>query len=588
MISIKKYFFIAFVIFTYLFPKYSTAQSQGIDPEQMKSAFIYNFTKYIYWPHEDQMETFKICVLNCDKLTKYLNKVAELKQFRNRMPIEIIKCRTVNDIKPCQMLVVDGAGKDDLWAAYSKIRGKNTLMIAENLADYKKSMISLAEINGKVKYIVNKTKMNEANLVTNELFYTLAITKEGEWSSIFEKFEAASKNKDVSLDKSDVAQMMSIYRNLQNDNKAKSEALAQMEDSIRRKIEAYNKQIEEYNKLTENIAFQKNILKDQEMQMQRQRAEIFHRESLIGKQKNVITIITILGVVALLLFLFALRSNYLRRKTNKLLVKQKDELAHQKHLVDEKQKEIVDSINYAKRIQTALLANDRLLSQNLPEYFVMYKPKDIVAGDFYWAAPVHDGFIYITADCTGHGVPGAFMSLLNISKLNEAVNQKRITRPDRVLNEVKTKIIQALNPEGNVEESKDGMDAIICNLDVKNMKLRYAAANNSFCIVRNSDILVCKADKMPVGKFHDDRAQFTYNEIDLQSGDMIYTYTDGFEDQFGGEKGKKFKHKQLQELMLQVAKLPIPEQKQAFEQAFENWKGDLEQVDDVLLIGVRV
>jgi serine phosphatase RsbU (regulator of sigma subunit) len=185
-------------------------------------------------------------------------------------------------------------------------------------------------------------------------------------------------------------------------------------------------------------------------------------------------------------------------------------------------------------------------------------------------------------------VPGAFMSLLNISKLNAAINQKRIKRPDLVLNDVKKNLIRALNPEGSSEESKDGMDATLLRLDQKNLKLQFAAANNSFCIVRNQEVIICKADKMPIGKSHDDNALFSFNEVAVQKGDMIYTYTDGYGDQFGGPEGKKFKHRKLREIFQQVADLPAKEQFLILEKRFEDWKGKSEQVDDVLVIGVRV
>lgn len=594
---LKKTYFVIAMLLHLLTPvvqaQKTNAQAQKTNPPKVdvtmvKAAFIFGFTKYVYWNNEDRMQTFKICVLNSDDIAQRLNQVAQIRQFRKDIPIEVITCRSVNDIKPCQILVVNGASKDNLWSAYAKIRNKNTLMIAENLVDYKKSMVSFVEMNGKLKYIANKVKVDEANLVTDPLFYTLAITKEEEWTSVFDKLKGGGN-----LDESDRKEIEKLWKNLQHDNASKKAFIEQMEDSIRIKTEEFNRKIteynEEYNKVAQNIEQQKRVLAKQDSLVKVQESEIYSRGALISQQRNVIMIIIGLGIIVLLVLLFAVRSNYLRKKANKLLEKQKDEIAEQKHLVDEKQKEIVDSINYAKRIQTALIANDRLLNTHLPEHFVMYKPKDIVAGDFYWATPVKDGFLYITADCTGHGVPGAFMSLLNISKLSETINQRGITRPDAVLNDVRRKIIQALNPEGVLEESKDGMDAILCNLDTKGLKLHYAAANNSFCIVRNNDILVCKADKMPVGKYHDDNAAlFTCHEIDLQRGDMIYTYTDGFEDQFGGERGKKFKQQQLKELMLRVAKQSMFEQKLAFEQAFQNWKGDLEQVDDVLLIGVRV
>ena len=285
----------------------------------------------------------------------------------------------------------------------------------------------------------------------------------------------------------------------------------------------------------------------------------------------------LLFIITILFFTFFRRENVLFQKA---ILKQKD-------IIEEKQKEILDSIAYAKRIQFSLLASDNLLTSNLPDYFVLFKPKDVVSGDFYWASPTDEGFIYITADCTGHGVPGAFMSLLNITKLSQTINENKITRPDVILNNIRTEIIKALNAEGS-EESKDGMDAVLCKLDLKNMKLQYAAANNPFYIIRDNQLLICKADKMPVGKGHDDSISFTFNEITLQKGDLIYTFTDGYADQFGGPKGKKFKYKQLEDILMSICNLPMSEQSSILNLKFEEWKGNLDQVDDVLIIGTKI
>jgi serine phosphatase RsbU (regulator of sigma subunit)/Tfp pilus assembly protein PilF len=266
----------------------------------------------------------------------------------------------------------------------------------------------------------------------------------------------------------------------------------------------------------------------------------------------------------------------------------KELLAIQKQIVDEKQKEIIDSINYARRIQFALLASDNILNTYLPQHFVLFKPKAVVSGDFYWATATPEGFIYITADCTGHGVPGAFMSLLNISKLSQIINENKVYRPDQVLNNTRSEIIKALNPEGSDAEGKDGMDAVICLLNLKAMRLEFAAANNSFYIIRDNKILTCKADKMPVGKGHDDSVSFTYNEIALKKDDIIYTFTDGFADQFGGAAGKKFKYKRLEEFLLSIYHEPLSAQKEKLNTIFESWKGSLEQVDDVCIIGVKI
>ncbi len=302
-------------------------------------------------------------------------------------------------------------------------------------------------------------------------------------------------------------------------------------------------------------------------------ADMQEAQNIIGTLNLVI-----LFFITILFFIFFRSENLVFQK----------EILEQKEIIELKQKEILDSINYAKRIQFSLLAGNKLLEQHLPEHFVLFNPKDVVSGDFYWAAPVDGGFMYITADCTGHGVPGAFMSLLNISLLSRVINENKVTRPDLILNTLRTEIDKALNSEDGIEESKDGMDAVLCKLDLTNMQLEYAAANNSFYIIRDNALIICRADKMPVGKGHDDSISFTYNRVALQKGDLIYTLTDGYADQFGGIKGKKFRYKQLEEMLLSVHHLPMKEQLKLLNKTFIDWRGRLEQVDDVLIIGIRV
>ncbi len=227
-------------------------------------------------------------------------------------------------------------------------------------------------------------------------------------------------------------------------------------------------------------------------------------------------------------------------------------------------------------------------------FFILYKPKDIVSGDFYYAlSKQHAGsdvekFYLCTADCTGHGVPGALMSMLGISNLNESILEKNISDPGKILDNVRQGIIHSLNPEGTDVESKDGMDCVLCSFDFKNKKLEYAAANNSFYVVRNNELIESKTDKMAVGKSPREDVPFTTHVLDLEEGDVVYTLTDGYPDQFGGEKGKKFKYKQLEELILAVHKKPMAEQKKVLGDTIENWRGNLEQVDDILIIAVKI
>jgi tetratricopeptide (TPR) repeat protein len=283
------------------------------------------------------------------------------------------------------------------------------------------------------------------------------------------------------------------------------------------------------------------------------------------------------------------------------------EIIGQKAIIEEKNKEILDSIHYAKRIQGALLASDTLLKKNLPEFFVFYKPKDIVSGDFYWASSQGDNFLIAVGDCTGHGVPGAFMSLLNINLLKESAAEKQILRPDLVLNNVREGIIKALNPEGSEVTSQDGMDAVLCCFDFKRKKVQVACANNPLWIVPrsafnvqgsksihpepgtlNPELIEVKPDKMPVGLSAGAVKPFTLHEIDLHEGDMLYLITDGYADQFGGPKGKKFKYKALQELLVKNSALSTGEQKKELERVLNEWKGSMEQVDDILIMGIRV
>ena len=289
------------------------------------------------------------------------------------------------------------------------------------------------------------------------------------------------------------------------------------------------------------------------------------------------------------------------KKQNKIIGLQKQEVESQKHLVEEKQKEILDSINYAKRIQYSLLASDKLLNDNLPKHFLFFKPKDVVSGDFYWGSKVvssspsessgqatAENFILVTADSTGHGVPGAIMSMLNISCLNEAINADKLTQPADILNATRKKIIEHLLNDGSADGGKDGMDCSLISFDFKNKKLLYAAANNPVWIIRDKTLIALEANRMPIGKHDKDSIPFTQHEFDLQPGDMVYTLTDGFPDQFGGPKGKKFMYKQLENLLISISHESMEIQKQKLEDVFKNWKGDLEQVDDVCMIGVRV
>ena len=283
------------------------------------------------------------------------------------------------------------------------------------------------------------------------------------------------------------------------------------------------------------------------------------------------------------------------KKATITIIKQKEIVEEQKKVVEKKHKEITDSINYAERIQRALLASKKLLDENLTstgpanrDYFILFKPKDVVSGDFYWATKLsNNNFVLVNADSTGHGVPGAIMSIVNIACLDKAVTQG-ITSPELLLNETRRLVIENLKNDGSAEGGKDGMDGSLLSFDFKNNILHCASANNPVWIIRGNELIEIKADRLPIGKHDRDNIPFTLHTLNLQKGDVVYTLTDGFPDQFGGANGKKFKHKPLQNLLLAMANEPMETQKQKLNDVFDKWKGNMEQVDDVCLIGIRV
>lgn len=273
--------------------------------------------------------------------------------------------------------------------------------------------------------------------------------------------------------------------------------------------------------------------------------------------------------------------SYYYRQT-KIKEKQRKEIAFQKKIVDEKSKEVTESIQYASILQRAVLPNDEEVKRILGEdSFVLYKPKDIVSGDFYWMTQKNGKSLFAACDCTGHGVPGALMHMSINAFLNEAVNEKQLEKPNEIFDDVKNGIMSSL------KEQKDGMDSILCSWDKEQNTLEFACANNPLYLIRDDEIIKYKKDKMCVG-YEDELKPFTYNKIDLKKNDLIYIFSDGFQDQFGGQRGKKFGPKNLRELLILIKDESMTKQKESLDKTFSGWKGNLEQVDDVLMIGLRV
>lgn len=307
-------------------------------------------------------------------------------------------------------------------------------------------------------------------------------------------------------------------------------------------------------------------------------------------------LLSILFVFTLLSFLLAMNARKIERENRRLelvveertreVVSQKAIAEHQRELVEEKQKEIIDSINYAKRIQSALLAKEEDIKACFPESFLLYLPKDIVAGDFYFYETTPTHAFYAAADCTGHGVPGALVSVVCANALSRCVKEFGLAAPGAILDKARELVKETLKKSG--QDVKDGMDISLLVKDLRNDTFSWAGANNPLWMIKKdaTRITETRPDKQPIG-FSEQDEPFNTHAVPAQKGDLIYLFTDGYADQFGGEKGKKFKYRQLAEKLLEIRDQPMPEQQRILEECFKRWKGNLEQIDDVCIVGIR-
>lgn len=309
------------------------------------------------------------------------------------------------------------------------------------------------------------------------------------------------------------------------------------------------------------------------------KAEIQRKEEARKKQQVIIYAVIGVALLCVLLLVVVSRTSSHRKKINA-------QLALQNEIIEEKNKDITDSISYAKRIQEAILPPAHVVKELLNESFVLYQPKDIVSGDFYFVEQSANKVLFAAVDCTGHGVPGAFMSIVGHNALSKAVKEYHLTEPGQLLDKLNMLVEETLDAHGT--GIKDGMDISLCVMDQQLMKLSWAGANNPLWIIDSeNNFIEFKPDKQPIGNF-ENRKPFTGHEYSLKKGDMVYVFTDGYADQFGGPGGKKFKYSQLKEVLLSIKHLPMEEQKAILIQKIESWRGALEQIDDICIIGVRV
>jgi serine phosphatase RsbU (regulator of sigma subunit)/CheY-like chemotaxis protein len=414
-------------------------------------------------------------------------------------------------------------------------------------------------------------------------------TKLGKSDKSKEYFDlAASINS--KLQSEEIKQFENRTRDAEAVTRLKNKELLNTKDTLKEVIQlSYEKQME-LNLLNnqKQLDSLKHVAREQTLLQQE-----------IKRRNTIFTLGIILAMVVGFMF-FVYRQLNAKKRANKLLeerhrqiIEQKKEIEAQHEIVTSQKQKITDSILYAQRIQKAILPPDDEFKKIFPEHFIYYSPRDIVSGDFYWLMQKEGIIILAAADCTGHGVPGAFMSMLGVAYLNEIVTNIGVNKHIRelqaheILNQLREKFIQSLHQTGNTEENKDGMEISLCIFDIENKTLQFAGAHNPVYIIRNNEILKLDADKMPIG-ISANQNPFTYKEFELKHGDMLYLFSDGYYDQFGGPQGTKFFSGNFRKLLVEINQLPITEQKNRIENNIVQWKGEREQVDDMMVIGIRL
>jgi len=334
---------------------------------------------------------------------------------------------------------------------------------------------------------------------------------------------------------------------------------------------------EKANKIT-SLGYQYQHEKEEEKHQFEEEKKELKQE---GESKRIRILINsfVVGFILLLTLLFYIYRSFRNKHKANIII------SRQNKMMEVKQKEILDSITYAKRLQDAILPPLSIIKKYLPESFLLYKPKDIVAGDFYWMERTGDTILIAAADSTGHGVPGALVSVVCSNALNRTVKEFHITEPGKILDKVRELVLETF--EKSEDNVQDGMDISLCCINTNTKEVEWSGAYNSLWYIQKGEIHEIPADKQPIGK-HDKAQPFNTHNLNLQKGDTLYLFTDGYADQFGGPKGKKFKYKQMEELLLVNSVKPMEEQKSILETTLNEWKGDLEQVDDILVMGIRV
>lgn len=595
-----------------------------------RAVYIFDMARYIdYGPGFADSAVFKIGLLdNASELLWEMGNLAQTRRTIQNKPVQIVAFRSEDKIIHTQILYVNRNSGFNLNKVKEKLEGHQTMLITEGY-EFRESMINFVAIKGQPKFEANEEMIKKAGMSVNQNFLFTAIKTREDWEKLFvitdadlqvQKETVKLQMEEIEHQRKEILRQKTLLDSLDHEITIKEMALSEKQKVLNDQLLQINKQKGAISSQRKTILLQQQEVQTQQDTLSGQREKISLQLAMIdeqlikiGEQEGRIKVqlatlekqklILYFVIFALLLVSFLgyyiyrgykikKEANIRLEEKNRTISRQKDEIERQRDLaaaqrdqIAYQKKHITDSIMYAKRIQTALMPSLELFSDKL-EHFVLYKPLAIVSGDFYWVSSHNNQQVIISADCTGHGVPGAFMSMLGVAMLNEIVNGKHIMMPDQVIENLRQGVIKSLNQNIDEDTIKDGMDIAVCLVDFRRDILWFAGANCPLYIVRGGELIHYRGDKMPVA-IHYKMHPFTLHEIKLRKGDAFYIFSDGFADQFGGPKERKFMSMHLKETLVAMSGVPMLKQGEKLNEIFEEWRGDNPQVDDVTLLGIR-
>jgi len=596
-----------------------------------RAVFIFDIAKYIdYGQGFADSSIFRIGILDRDEFLFF--EMGNLRTTRTRIqdkPVELVKFNSESKITHTQILYVSKSSGFNLEKVRSAIGTRQTLLLTEGY-EFRESMINFMGVEGEVPiYSVNEDLINRAGMAVNSNMLRQAIKTKEDWENLFgvaseqiviQRDTIRQQFEMISSQREEITRQKSLLDSLDKEITAKVNILNEKQKVLDTQYSLIKAQQGEISVQRETIAAQQDEVQIQKDTLSQQRAKIALQLARIDEQLERISVqddrikvqlesiekqrlglyfamfalflVSVLGYYIYRSYKIKREANIRLEEKNKTILLQKEEIENQRDLaaaqrdqIGYQKRHIEDSIMYAKRIQTALIPSLELFSDKL-EHFVLYKPLSIVSGDFYWVSSGSNPQVIISADCTGHGVPGAFMSMLGVTLLNEIVNGKNILMPDKIIENLRQGIIRSLRQVAGEDSVKDGLDIAVCVVDFDKNILWYAGANNPLYLVRNGELLHYRADRMPVA-IHYKMEPYTLHRIELQKGDAFYIFSDGFADQFGGPRQRKYMSMQLRGNLVEMSGMPMLKQGEQLNRLFEEWRGDSPQIDDVTIIGVR-